>query len=298
MYSRQTILPQLGVEGQARLKASRVLCVGAGGLGSPVLMYLAAAGIGRIGIIDADRVDASNLHRQILFGTRGLGNLKAEEARARLNDLNPAAEIVTFPVRLDPANALNVMREYDVIVDGTDNFPSKFLINDAAVKLGLPVVYGSVSGFEAQVGVFWATQGPCYRCLYPAPPAGRVQNCAEAGVLGSVAGIAGTLQATEAIKLALRDHPAAAGLRPMIGRLLVIDAARMAFSSYAVPKRPECRVCGVHPDLIRLEDDAAACEISAPRSAEEVTSEELLTSFRGVAVVDVRSPDEWRRGHI
>lgn len=237
-YLRQMMLPELGFEGQERLQQARVLCVGAGGLGSPASLYLAAAGIGQLGLIDPDRVDETNLQRQILFGTSDVGVLKVEAARDRLVDLNPEVEIKIHPEALSETNATDILRQYDVIIDGTDNFPAKFLINDTAVKLGLPVVYGSVSQFEGRAAIFWAEKGPCYRCMHPNPPQARIHSCAEAGVIGSLAGIIGSIQAMEAIKLVAKLGT------PLVGRLLVIDSLSMSSQSFSIPKNSNCPACG------------------------------------------------------
>jgi adenylyltransferase/sulfurtransferase len=286
-YSRQTILPEIGETGQEKIGAAHVLVVGAGGLGCPSLLYLAAAGVGTIGIIDNDKVDISNLQRQVLFDTKDAGSSKAKAAKARLETCNPDISITCFTERLDASNALQIMGGYDVIVDGTDNFAAKFLINDAAVKLGKPVVYGSILGFEGQASVFWAKEGPCYRCLYPAPPSGYVPNCAEAGVIGALAGIVGSVQTMEVIKLIAGGE----ALRPLIGKLWVTDARTMQTSNFAIPKNPACPVCSKNPEEIILKDEAQPCSAAMHEvSINDVGDHALF--------VDVREKDEWDAGHI
>ena len=253
-YARQLTLPDVGVAGQRRLKAAKVLVVGVGGLGSPAALYLAAAGIGTLGLVDGDAVELSNLHRQMLHGTAAVGAPKLASAARRLRDANPAVRLVLHETRLTSHNALAVIGDYDVVVDGSDNFPTRYLINDACALLGKPDVYGSVHRFEGRASVFWAARGPCYRCLYrDPPPAGLVPSCAEAGVLGVLPGIVGTLQATEAIKLVL-----GAG-EPLVGRLLVFDALGMRFREVSVPRDPSCLVCGEHPSITALVDYEAFC---------------------------------------
>lgn len=288
-YRAQTALPEIGPEGQERLSRARVLVVGAGGLGCPVLQYLAAAGIGALGIIDDDTVDLSNLQRQILFTSAQQGQKKVAAAKERLLALNPDIKVDVFPERLCAANAPPLFEGFDVIVDGTDNFAAKFLINDAAVKLGKPVVYGSILGFEGQASVFWAKRGPCYRCLYPAPPAGYIPNCAEAGVIGALAGIIGSVQAMEVIKLATGHNE----LAPLIGKLWMIDARTMATHSYSLPKNPQCPVCSKKPEEIDLMDEPAAiCAVIAEIDISEARE-------RGdVLFLDVREQNEWDIGHI
>ena len=256
-YARHVILPDVGIDGQRRLKAARVLCVGAGGLGSPATMYLAAAGVGTLGIVDFDDVDASNLQRQILHDTAGTGRPKVESARDRLNAINPNVGIEMHHLRLTSANALDIMSRYDVVLDGADNFPTRYLVNDACVLLGKPNAFGAIFRFEGQASVFAAKNGPCYRCIYPEPPPpGLVPSCAEAGVFGVLPGIIGTIQATETIKLIL-----AAG-ETLVGRLLVYDAMRMAFRELKVPKDPDCAVCGARPTVRTLVDYEAFCGLT------------------------------------
>lgn len=248
-YSRHLIMPEVGMDGQRRLKSARVLLVGAGGLGSPLGLYLAAAGVGTIGIVDHDVVDATNLQRQILHGTRDIGRSKLDSARDRLGDANPHVQIETHDLRLTSENALDVLEPYDVIVDGTDNFPTRYLVNDASVLLGKPNVYGSIFRFEGQVSVFDARHGPCYRCLFrEPPPPGLVPSCAEGGVLGVLPGIIGALQALETIKLIIGRG------EPLIGRLLLFDALPMRWRQLQLRKDPECPVCGDHPTVTSLID--------------------------------------------
>jgi adenylyltransferase/sulfurtransferase len=253
-YARHVILPEVGIDGQRRLKSARVLCVGAGGLGSPATMYLAAAGVGTIGIVDYDEVDASNLQRQILHDTAAMGRPKVESAKDRLKAINPNVSVEMHHVRLTSANALDILGRYDVILDGADNFPTRYLVNDACVLLGKPNAFGAIFRFEGQASVFAARNGPCYRCVYPEPPPpGLVPSCAEAGVFGVLPGIVGTIQATEAIKLILGVG------ETLVGRLLVYDALRMAFRELKVPKDPDCPVCGTRPTVRELIDYEAFC---------------------------------------
>jgi molybdopterin/thiamine biosynthesis adenylyltransferase/rhodanese-related sulfurtransferase len=267
-YARHIILPDVGIDGQRRLKAARVVCVGAGGLGSPATMYLAAAGVGTIGIVDDDVVDGSNLQRQILHDTAGLGRPKVESARDRLRAINPNVSVEMHHGRLTSANALDVLGRYDVVLDGADNFPTRYLVNDACVLLGKPNAFGAIFRFEGQASVFAARNGPCYRCLYPEPPPpGLVPSCAEAGVFGVLPGIVGTIQATETIKLIL-----GAG-ETLVGRLLLYDAMRMAFRELKVPKDPECPVCGTKPTVRELIDYEAFCGLKPPQQGTEPARE-------------------------
>lgn len=290
-YARQMRMPQIGSAGQQRLKAASVLVVGAGGLGSPAAMYLAAAGIGRLGIADGDRVDASNLHRQILHATEDIGAPKTQSARATLESINPFTRVETIPERLTSDNALDVVGRYDVIIDGSDNFPTRYLLNDACVIMHRPLVYGSVDRFDGQLSVFATETGPCYRCLFPNPPEpGSVQNCAEAGVLGVLPGIVGTMQATEALKLIL-------GLGDSLaGRLLLVDALHMQFRTIAVDRDPECPACGTH-EITELVDYDAFCAgpiaIITPR---ELAT--LLGNNTSITLIDVREPWEWNVARI
>jgi adenylyltransferase/sulfurtransferase len=277
-YSRHLTLPEFGREGQEKLKASSVLLVGAGGLGSPAATYLAAAGVGRIGLVDFDRVEASNLQRQILYGTSDVGEPKLDVAKKRLQDLNPHVDVETHDLRLTSDNALDVIDDYDVVADGTDNFPTRYLVNDACVMTGTPNVYASIFRFEGQVSVFATEDGPCYRCLYEEPPPpGLVPSCAEGGVLGILPGFVGTLQATEVIKL-LADIG-----DPLIGRLLMIDALPMSFRTLTVQTNPECPVCGDDPEVTELMDYEAFCGIPSD-------DESAASSTNGTADVN-SNPD-------
>src|SRR5437762_999586 len=279
-YSRHLIMPEVGVDGQRKLKAAKVLCIGAGGLGSPVAMYLAAAGVGTLGLVDFDVVDFSNLQRQILHSTPDVGRPKLQSAKEKLHALNPEIEIRTHEVALSSQNALQLFEPYDIIVDGTDNFPTRYLVNDACVLLGKPNAYGSIFRFEGQASVFATRNGPCYRCLYPEPPPpGLVPSCAEGGVLGVLPGVIGIIQATEAIKLILGVG------EPLIGRFLIFDALRMRFRELKLKKDPECPVCGTHPTVTSLIDYDQFCGIhpAAPEPAQgpisqnttDITSVEL-----------------------
>jgi adenylyltransferase/sulfurtransferase len=302
-YSRHLIMPEVGIEGQRKLKAAKVLCIGAGGLGSPAAMYLAAAGVGTLGIVDFDTVDFSNLQRQILHGTPDVGRPKLASAKDRLNALNPNVRIETYETALTSQNALELFEPYDIILDGTDNFPTRYLVNDACVLLGKPNAYGSIFRFEGQASVFGTKDGPCYRCLYPEPPPpGLVPSCAEGGVLGVLPGIVGVIQATEAIKLII-----GAG-EPLIGRFLIFDALRMKFRELKLRKDPDCPVCGTHPSVTKLIDYEQFCGVvpAAPEpvtvnNATEITSVELKQRLdRGdrLKIVDVREPNEYQINRI
>ncbi len=297
-YSRHLILPDVGVEGQKKLKAARVLLVGAGGLGSPAALYLAAAGVGTLGLVDFDVVDKTNLQRQILHGTSAVGTPKLESARARIQDLNPNVQVETFETRLTSENALDIIREFDVVADGTDNFPTRYLVNDACVLLGKPNVYGSIFRFEGQASVFYAKEGPCYRCLYAEPPpAGLVPSCAEGGVLGVLPGIIGSIQAMETIKLIV-----GAG-EPLIGRLLLFDALKLQFRELKLEKDPDCPVCGRNPTVTQLIDYEAFCGIGAEPvyDGADVTADEVkgeLDAGKELVLLDVRDPHEYEITHI
>jgi adenylyltransferase/sulfurtransferase len=299
-YKRHLLLDGVGVEGQEKLLASSVLLIGAGGLGSPAALYLAAAGIGRLGIVDFDRVDESNLQRQVLYDTSDVGAPKVEAAAARLRGLNPDVDVRMHPVRLEAANAREIIAEYDVVLDGTDTFPSRYLASDVCVWLAKPLVYGSVMRFEGQVGVFDARTGPCYRCLFPEPPPPELApNCAEAGVLGVLPGVIGLLQATEVLKLLL-----GAG-EPLIGRLLVYDALAMEFRRFGIPKDPECVVCGEKPTITEPIDYAAFCAARANESAPDAVPETSPARLRArraagddLLLLDVREPFEAERARI
>ena len=261
-YSRHLILPEVGMEGQQRLKAAKVLCVGTGGLGSPLALYLAAAGIGTLGLIDFDVVDASNLQRQIIHSTKDIGRKKIDSAQEKLNALNPALNVVKHDTMLTSANALEIFAQYDIIADGTDNFQTRYLVNDACVLLNKPNAYGSIFRFEGQASVFATEEGPCYRCLYPEPPPpGLVPSCAEGGVLGILPGLVGVIQATEVIKLILGKG------EPLIGRLLLVDALTMRFRELKLRKNPDCPVCGTNPTVTELIDYNQFCGI-APEPAQ------------------------------
>jgi adenylyltransferase/sulfurtransferase len=289
-YSRHLILPEFGMEAQRRLKAARVLLVGAGGLGSPSSLYLAAAGVGHVTLVEFDTVDVTNLQRQVLHGTRDLGRSKAQSARDRLQDLNPHLSIDLRETRLSAENALALVRDHDLVVDGTDNFTTRYLVNDACVLAGRPNVYASIFRFDGQASVFAAPDGPCYRCLYPTPPPpGEVPSCAEGGVLGVLPGLLGTIQATEAIKLL-------AGVgEPLVGRLLVVDALGMSFRTLKVRRDPRCRACGTR-EIRELREEAVACAVPAPAGVPEILPAELaalLARGEPVELVDVREPNEW-----
>jgi adenylyltransferase/sulfurtransferase len=304
-YSRHLIMPEVGVDGQRRLKAGKVLCIGAGGLGSPAAMYLAAAGVGTIGLVDYDVVDFSNLQRQIIHGTPDVGRSKLASAKDRLHAINPHVDIPTYETALSSENALQLFEPYDVILDGTDNFPTRYLTNDACVLLGKPNAYGSIFRFEGQASVFATKNGPCYRCLYPEPPPpGLVPSCAEGGVLGVLPGIIGVIQATEAVKLI-------AGIgEPLIGRFLIYDALRMHFRELKLRKDPDCPVCGTHPTVKKLIDYEQFCGLrpaaaeAAPVNASnslEISAVELkqrLDRGEKLRIIDVREPNEWQINRI
>ena len=294
-YGRHLTLPEVGVEGQLRLRRGSVLVVGAGGLGSPAALYLAAAGVGRLGLVDFDRVELSNLQRQVLYGSRDVGEPKLARAVARLGDLNPRVRIEPHAVRFDATNARALVARYDVVLDGSDNFETRYLVNDACVLEGRPVVYGSIFRFEGQLSVFWPGRGPCYRCLYPAPPPpGAVPSCAEGGVLGVLPGIVGSLQAAEAIKLLLGRG------NPLVGRLLVVDALAMRFRELALRRDADCPVCGERPTITELRPEADdACP--APAAVEQVGVEALAARLGGddpPFLLDVRTPEEWAIARI
>jgi sulfur-carrier protein adenylyltransferase/sulfurtransferase len=308
-YSRHIILPEVGMEGQQRLKAAKVLCVGTGGLGSPLALYLAAAGIGTLGLVDFDVVDASNLQRQIIHSTRDIGRKKLDSAAEKLTALNPALNVVKHDTMLSSANALDILKDYDIVADGTDNFPTRYLVNDACVLLGKPNAYGSIFRFEGQASVFATNDGPCYRCLYPEPPPpGLVPSCAEGGVLGILPGLVGVIQATEVIKLVLGPLIAGKG-ETLVGRLLLIDALNMRFRELKLRKNPDCPVCGVHPTQTTLIDYQQFCGIM-PETAQEkkmnngipqMTVKELkarLDSGDDLQLIDVREPFEYQIAQI
>jgi adenylyltransferase/sulfurtransferase len=303
-YSRHLILPEVGMEGQQKLKAARVLCVGTGGLGSPLALYLAAAGIGTLGLVDFDVVDASNLQRQIIHSTKDIGRKKLDSAEEKLKALNPAIHIVKHDTMLSSANALEILKDYDIVADGTDNFPTRYLVNDACVLLGKPNVYGSIFRFEGQASVFATEQGPCYRCLYPEPPPpGLVPSCAEGGVLGILPGLVGVIQATEVIKLILGKGES------LVGRLLLVDALNMRFRELKLRRNPECPVCGLNPTVTALIDYQQFCGI-VPDSPEvksmnngipQLTVKELkrrMDAGEDVYLIDVREPFEYQIAQI
>ncbi len=303
-YSRHLIMPEVAVDGQKKLKAAKVLTIGTGGLGSPLALYLAAAGVGTIGIVDFDVVDESNLQRQIIHGTSDVGRPKIESARDRIKEINPNVNVVAYEEALTSENALDIFKDYDVIVDGTDNFPTRYLVNDACVLLGKPNVYGSIFRFEGQASVFYAEEGPCYRCLYPEPPPpGLVPSCAEGGVLGILPGAIGVVQATETVKLILGTG------EPLIGRLMLYDALNMKFREMKLRKDPNCPVCGENPTVTELIDYQEFCGIpqavEADRREEgqvpEITVTDLnekLNNGGGLTVLDVREPHEYDVANI
>jgi adenylyltransferase/sulfurtransferase len=297
-YSRHLIMPEVGMEGQLKLKRARVLLVGTGGLGAPLGLYLAAAGVGTLGIVDFDKVDFTNLQRQVAFGTSDVGRPKIEAAAERLGNLNPEIQIKSYETQLTSENALEIFRDYDIIVDGTDNFPTRYLVNDACVLLGKPNVYGSIFRFEGQASIFGYPDGPCYRCLYPEPPPpGLVPSCAEGGVLGVLPGIIGSIQAMETLKLILKTG------EPLVGRLLLFDALGMKFRELKLRKNPDCPVCGTNPSITKLIDYAEFCgirgeEAPAPQtSVPEITPRDLKARLdRGddLYILDVREPHEYQ----
>jgi len=305
-YSRHLIMPEVGMEGQLKLKQARVLLIGTGGLGAPLGLYLAAAGVGQIGLVDFDVVDFTNLQRQVLFGSSDVGRPKISAAADRLRNLNPAIRIDPIEARLSSENALELFRDYDIIVDGTDNFPTRYLVNDACVLLGKPNVYGSIFRFEGQITVFGYPEGPCYRCLYPEPPPpGLVPSCAEGGVLGVLPGIVGTIQAAETLKLIIGKG------QPLVGRLLLFDALGMKFRELKLRKNPDCSVCGTHPSVKKLIDYAEFCGIrgeeapSTVTNIPEITPKEFKSRLdRGddLYILDVREPHEFQicnlHGHL
>lgn len=297
-YSRHLIMPEVGIEGQKKLKNSRVLCIGAGGLGSPLALYLAAAGVGTLGILDFDVVDFSNLQRQVIHSEKTVGKSKVESARDRLLELNSDTNIVTYNEMLNSGNAMEIMGDYDMVVDGTDNFATRYLTNDACVFLGIPNVYGSIFRFEGQVSVFDAKRGPCYRCLYPEPPPpGLVPSCADGGVLGILPGVVGTMQASEVVKLIIGKGT------PLIGRLLFIDVLNMEPRILKLRKDPECPVCGENPTVTELIDYQEFCGIGRGEetkeekpAVEEITVEEfslIKENKADIVLIDVREPHEY-----
>jgi adenylyltransferase/sulfurtransferase len=295
-YSRHLIIPEVGMSGQKRLKNAKVLCVGAGGLGSPALMYLAAAGVGTLGIVDYDVVDESNLQRQIIHGQSDVGRSKAQSARDSVRQINPFTHVILHEEHLDSANAMQIFEPYDLIVDGTDNFATRYLVNDACVLLGKPYVWGSIYRFDGQASVFWADHGPCYRCLYPQPPPpGMVPSCAEGGVLGVLCASIGSIQVNEAIKVITGIG------EPLVGRLMIYDALEMSYRSVRVRKDPECPVCGKNPSVTELIDYEAFCgtvsaEAQQAAAGSTITATELkamLDRDDRIFLVDVREPNEY-----
>ena len=296
-YSRHLIMPEVGMDGQLKLKQAKVLCIGAGGLGSPLALYLAAAGVGKLGIVDFDVVDFTNLQRQIIHDTDDVGRPKLHSARETIADINPNVEVEAYETRLTSENALDIFRDYDIVADGTDNFPTRYLVNDACVLLGKPNVYGSIFRFEGQATVFYAKEGPCYRCLYPEPPPpGLVPSCAEGGVLGVLPGIVGCIQALETIKLILGKG------NSLIGRLLLFDALAMKFRELKLRKNPECPVCGTHPTITHLIDYEQFCGIRGEEhvpetKVPEITAPEvkkMMDEHQPFVLVDVREPHEFQ----
>lgn len=300
-YSRHLIMPEVGIEGQRTLKESKILLIGAGGLGSPLGLYLAAAGVGRLGIVDFDVVDFTNLQRQIIHRTEDVGRLKVESAQERIRSVNPTVEVKIFNTRLSSDNILSLITDYDIVIDGTDNFPTRYLVNDACVFQKKPNIYGSIFRFDGQATVFYPFKGPCYRCLYPEPPPpGMVPSCAEGGVLGVLPGIIGVIQATEAIKLIIGKGES------LIGRLLLYNALKMEFREVKLKRDPQCLVCGDHPTIRSLIDYEAFCglgrgEESTASSEHDLSASEvktLLERGKGVVLLDVREPHEYEIVHI
>jgi adenylyltransferase/sulfurtransferase len=297
-YSRHLIMPEVGMEGQEKLKAARVLCIGTGGLGSPLGLYLAAAGVGTLGLVDFDVVDFTNLQRQVIHFSSDVGRPKLDSAKEKIAAINPYVNVKTFETRLTSENALRIFADFDIIVDGTDNFPTRFLVNDACVFTGKPNVYGSIFRFEGQASVFGAKEGPCYRCLYPEPPPpGLVPSCAEGGVLGILPGLVGLIQATEAIKLILGKG------EPLIGRLLLVDALGMRFRELKLRKNPDCVVCGTHPTVTKLIDYEEFCGLRGQEQPvtntgiPEISVEELkqrMDAKDDLFILDVREPHEYK----
>ncbi len=293
-YSRQIVIPQIQASGQERIRNAKVLCIGAGGLGSPALMYLAAAGVGTIGIVDFDTVDETNLHRQVLFGQSDIGKKKVEVAKSKIEESNPLVSVTTYPVRVNPSNVLEVMAGYDIVIDATDNFATRYLINDAAVLLNKPYVWGSVNRFDGQAAVFWSSLGPCYRCLHPEPPApGTVQNCADAGVLGVLCASIASIQVNEVIK-------AITGIGELqIGKLIIYEALEAEHSKIDIHKNPLCVMCGENPTQVSLlENYESFCGVA---SAPEISVEDLKKKFAAnddFILIDVREPDEFASSRI
>jgi sulfur-carrier protein adenylyltransferase/sulfurtransferase len=302
-YGRHLIMPEVTMEGQQKLKAARVIVIGTGGLGAPILAYLAAAGVGKIGVVDFDTVDVSNLHRQIIHKSNNVGKLKTQSAVEMMKEINPLIDIQTYDTSLRSDNALEMLRDYDIVIDGTDNFPTRYLVNDACALLDKPNVYGSIFRFEGQATVFWASRGPCYRCLFPEPPdAGTVPSCAEGGVLGVLPGVVGTIQATEAVKLIIGQGD------PLIGRLLLFDALKMKFKELKLRKDPKCPLCGPSPTVTELIDYQFFCgEAPAQKKAtfiEEIEVEDVKAAIDAgrvpaeIDLLDIREPFEAKIAQI
>jgi adenylyltransferase/sulfurtransferase len=302
-YSRHLIMPEVGMAGQEKLKAASILLIGAGGLGSPLAMYLSAAGVGKLGIVDFDVVDHSNLHRQVIHATSSVGIPKVESAKKRISEINPNVEVVTYMHPINRDNVLGILKDYDMVIDGTDNFPTRYLVNDAAVMLGKANIYGSIFRFDGQVTVFDPKRGgPCYRCLYPEPPPpGMVPSCAEGGVLGVLPGTVGLLQATEAVKLIIGNG------KPLVGRLLLFNALDMSFRELKVRKDPSCPMCGPNASIKELIDYEQFCGMgrgneeafeSAGSEIDALTLKEWMDAKKKIVVVDVREPQEWEIAHI
>jgi molybdopterin/thiamine biosynthesis adenylyltransferase/rhodanese-related sulfurtransferase len=296
-YSRHLIMPEVGMDGQLKLKQAKVLCIGAGGLGSPLALYLAAAGVGTLGIVDFDVVDFTNLQRQVIHDTDDVGRPKLKSAQETIADINPNVEVIGYETRLTSENALEIFKDFDIIADGTDNFPTRYLVNDACVLLGKPNVYASIFRFEGQASVFYAKEGPCYRCLYPEPPPpGLVPSCAEGGVLGVLPGIMGSVQALETIKMIVGNG------RPLIGRLLLFDALNLKFRELKLHKNPDCPVCGKHPSIKQLIDYEQFCGIRGEEHVESTKVPEIspvemkkwMDEKRLFVLVDVREPHEFQ----
>jgi molybdopterin/thiamine biosynthesis adenylyltransferase/rhodanese-related sulfurtransferase len=296
-YSRHLIMPEVGMDGQLKLKQAKVLCIGAGGLGSPLALYLAAAGVGTLGIVDFDVVDFTNLQRQVIHDTDDVGRPKLKSAQETIADINPNVEVIGYETRLTSENALEIFKDFDIIADGTDNFPTRYLVNDACVLLGKPNVYASIFRFEGQASVFYAKEGPCYRCLYPEPPPpGLVPSCAEGGVLGVLPGIMGSVQALETIKMIVGNG------RPLIGRLLLFDALNLKFRELKLHKNPDCPVCGKHPSIKQLIDYEQFCGIRGEEYVESANVPEIsptemkkwMDESRPFVLVDVREPHEFQ----
>jgi molybdopterin/thiamine biosynthesis adenylyltransferase/rhodanese-related sulfurtransferase len=293
-YSRQIVIPQIQASGQERIRNAKVLCIGAGGLGSPALIYLAAAGVGTIGIVDFDTVDETNLHRQVLYGQSDIGKKKVDVAKSKIEERNPLVEINVYPVRINPSNVFKIMADYDIVIDATDNFATRYLINDAAVLLKKPYVWGSVNRFDGQAAVFWSTLGPCYRCLHPEPPApGSVQSCADAGVFGVLCASVASIQVNEVIK-------AITGIgERQIGKLMIYEALEAEHSKINIHKNPQCVICGQNPTQLNLlENYESFCGVA---SAPEISVEELKKKFEAnddFILIDVREPDEFASSRI